>query len=82
MCLAVPGKIRELYHEHGMLMGKLDFGGVIKDACLVYVPNVSVGQYAIVHAGFAITVVDETSAQETLALFGQLESPPDNSDQT
>jgi hydrogenase expression/formation protein HypC len=69
MCLGVPGKVLETYKLHETLMGKVDFGGIIKEVCLAYVPDIQVGEYTIIHVGFAITRLDEQSAQETLALF-------------
>lgn len=69
MCLGVPGKVLETYKAHETLMGKVDFGGIIKEVCLAYVPDIQVGEYTIIHVGFAITRLDEQSAQETLALF-------------
>ena len=72
MCLGVPGKVLEIYEINGIPVGKLDFGGVTKEVCLAYVPEVEIGEYAIVHAGFAITRLDEQSAQESLALFRQM----------
>lgn len=74
MCLGVPGRVLEIYEINGIRVGKLDFGGVTKEVCLAYVPEVEVGDYAIVHAGFAITMLDEQSAQESLAFFHQLGS--------
>lgn len=71
MCLGIPGKIIDLFEKHGAKMGRVDFGGVIKEICLEYVPEAVVGQYAIVHVGFAITLLDEDSAQETLDLLRQ-----------
>jgi hydrogenase expression/formation protein HypC len=53
-------------------MATVDFGGVTKDICLAYVPEVDVGDYTIVHAGFAITKLDEASARETLRLMGEM----------
>ena len=64
MCLGIPGKIIELYHEHEMLMGKVDFGGVSKHVCLAHTPHVEVGKYVIVHVGFALQVIDEEEAQK------------------
>lgn len=72
MCLGVPGKVLETYESHGTLMGKVDFGGIKKEVCLAYVPEIEVGDYAIVHVGFAITRLDEASALETLSLFEQM----------
>ena len=69
MCLGVPGRICEVRDERGTRMATVDFGGATKAVCLAYVPEAEVGQYAIVHAGFAITLLDEESANETLALM-------------
>jgi hydrogenase expression/formation protein HypC len=76
MCLGVPGKVVEKYHEHGVLMGKIDFGGVRKAACLEHVPEVALGEYVLVHVGFALSRLDEAEAQRVFALLeelGQLE---------
>ncbi|MEI7546508.1 MAG: HypC/HybG/HupF family hydrogenase formation chaperone [Actinomycetota bacterium] len=72
MCLGIPGKVVEIRFEQGTRMATVDFGGVTKTVCLVYVPEVEVGDFTIVHAGFAITRLDEASALETLQLFGDL----------
>jgi hydrogenase expression/formation protein HypC len=72
MCLAVPGKILEIEERDLTRMAKVDFGGVVKDVCLAYLPDIQVGDYTIVHVGFAIQKLDEASALETLALFEQL----------
>jgi len=72
MCLGVPGKVIEIYEANGTRMGKVDFGGVSKEVCLAYVPEVEVGDYTIIHVGFAITRLDEASAQESLALFREM----------
>lgn len=72
MCLGVPGKITEIYEQNGVRMGKADFGGVTKEICLAYLPEISVGDYTIVHVGFAITQLDEQSAQESLRLFREM----------
>jgi hydrogenase expression/formation protein HypC len=72
MCLGVPGKVVEIYETHGTRMGKIDFGGIQKEACLAYVPEVELGDYTIIHVGFAITRLDEESAMETLRLFEEM----------
>lgn len=72
MCLAVPGRIEEIYESMGTRMARLDFGGIKKDVCLAYVPEAKIGEYALVHVGFAINVIDEASAQETLRHFREL----------
>jgi hydrogenase expression/formation protein HypC len=72
MCLAVPGRVKSIYDADGAHMGKVDFGGVVKDVCLAYLPELVVGDYAIVHVGFAISKVDEATALETLRTFESL----------
>jgi hydrogenase expression/formation protein HypC len=72
MCLAVPGKILEIYEINGLLMGKIDFGGVTREVCLTYVPEAKVGDYTIIHVGFALNLVDEAEALETLSLLEQI----------
>ncbi len=72
MCLAVPGKIIETYEENGLEMGRIDYSGTVHNACLAYVPEAQVGQYVLVHAGFALNVIDETEAQRTLELLQQM----------
>lgn len=62
MCLAVPGKLIEIYEEAGMKMGKIDYSGIINKACLEYVPEIETGQYTVVHAGFALSIIDEAEA--------------------
>jgi hydrogenase expression/formation protein HypC len=72
MCLAVPGRIVEIFEAGGTRMGRLDFGGIQKQVCLAYLPDAVVGDYTIVHVGFAISRIDEASAQETLRHFREL----------
>ncbi len=72
MCLGVPGKVLEVRDERGTPMATVDFGGVTKDVCLAYTPEAEVGDYTLIHAGFAITMVDEESALKTLELFEQM----------
>jgi len=74
MCLGVPGKIIEIYERGGLTMGKVDFGGVRREVCLAYVPEAQVGDYALVHVGFALNLIDEAEAQETLALLAEIDS--------
>jgi hydrogenase expression/formation protein HypC len=69
MCLAIPGKVVDLYREHDVLMGKVDFGGVSKRVCLEHTPEVELGQYVIVHVGFALQVVDEAEAQQVFSFL-------------
>lgn len=72
MCLAVPGKVLDIEERDGTRMATVDFGGVVKEVCLEYVPDLQVGEYAIVHVGFALQRLDEESARKTLALFEEL----------
>jgi len=72
MCLGVPGKIIEIYESNSLKMGKIDFGGITREACLAYVPEAMVGDYALVHVGFALNILSETESQETLALLEEI----------
>ncbi len=72
MCLGVPGKVDEIYEANGLKMGKVDFGGVKREVCLEYVPEVEIGEYVIVHVGFAINQMSEEEAEETLDLLRQI----------
>lgn len=72
MCLGIPGKITEVYESGGLPMGKIDFGGVTREVCLAYVPEATVGDYAVIHVGFAISRLSEEEAQETLALIREI----------
>jgi hydrogenase expression/formation protein HypC len=69
MCLGIPGQIVDIGPEGLMRMGKVDFGGIVREVCLAYVPEVQIGDYVIVHVGFAISQLDEQEAQETLKLM-------------
>lgn len=74
MCLAVPGKILSITGDDPLLrMGKVSFAGVVKEVSLAYVPEAQVGQYAIVHVGFAIALVEESEAQKTLQYLHQMQ---------
>jgi hydrogenase expression/formation protein HypC len=72
MCLGIPGRITEIRDEAGLAMGKVDFGGVRKDACLAYLPEARLGDYVIIHVGFAISKVDEAEALKTLEVLGSM----------
>lgn len=75
MCLAIPGKVVEIYTHEGMRSARVQFGGVTREACLDYVPETQLGDYVLVHVGFAISRVDEEEARRTweaLASIGQL----------
>ncbi|MCB9141020.1 MAG: HypC/HybG/HupF family hydrogenase formation chaperone [Anaerolineales bacterium] len=74
MCLGVPGKVIEMSEDPlGMTMGKVDFSGIVKEVCLAYVPEVTLGDYVVVHVGFAISVVDEDEAQEVFEFLRQMD---------
>jgi hydrogenase expression/formation protein HypC len=72
MCLAVPGQVESIHEENGTRMGRVNFGGVVKEICLAYLPDIAVGDYTIVHVGFAISKIDEASARATLQTFAEL----------
>ncbi|HEY47821.1 MAG: hydrogenase assembly protein HypC [Anaerolineae bacterium SM23_ 63] len=72
MCLGVPGKILEIYKIESLKMGKVDFGGVVREACLEYVPEAEIGDYVVVHVGFAISLVSEDEAQATLEMLREI----------
>lgn len=72
MCLAVPGRVTRVFDERATTMADVDFGGISKKVCLAYLPDIEVGEYVIVHVGFAIQRLDEKSANETLAMFEKL----------
>lgn len=72
MCLAIPGKVLEIYDDGGLKMGRIDYAGTVNTACLEYVPKIEVGQYTIVHAGFAISIIDEEEAQKTYEVWNEL----------
>jgi len=72
MCLAVPGQVDAIFEANGMRMGKVNFGGVVKEVCLAFLPDITVGDYTLVHVGFAISRIDEASALETLRTFEEL----------
>ena len=83
MCLGVPGKVESKEENAlGMTMGKVNFGGITKDICLAYVPEVEIGEYVIVHVGFALNKISEEEARETFKLLKEmgelqdLELPP------
>ncbi len=74
MCLGVPGRIVAIVDDQGLRMGAVDFGGVTRKTCLAYVPDAGVDDYVIVHAGFAISVVDADEAARTLELVEEIET--------
>lgn len=72
MCLGVPGRIEQIYQKDSLKMARVDFGGVSREVCLDYVPEAKVGEYCIVHVGFAISLLSEAEARETLALLDEI----------
>jgi hydrogenase expression/formation protein HypC len=70
MCLGIPGKVLSIAQRDALTMGRVEFGGIIKEVCMAYVPEAQVGDYVLVHVGFAISRIDEAEAQE---IFGYLE---------
>ncbi len=73
MCLGIPGKVITTYGEHDVLMGKIDFGGVFKQVCLNLTPEAEVGQYVIVHVGFALQVIDEAEAEKVFEFLRHMD---------
>jgi hydrogenase expression/formation protein HypC len=72
MCLGIPGKVVETYREHDVLMGKVDFTGVVKRVCLEHVPHVRVGEYVLVHVGFALNTIDEAEARRVFEFLDEM----------
>jgi hydrogenase expression/formation protein HypC len=69
MCLAIPGVIESIFQQDDLLMAKVNFGGVRRNICLTYVPQAQVGQYVLVHVGFALSLIDEVEARRTLNML-------------
>jgi hydrogenase expression/formation protein HypC len=78
MCLGIPAKIVELHQQNDMPMGKVEFGGILKEVCLAYTPEAQVGDYVLVHVGFAISRIDEAEAQETFDLLEEIGAMADS----
>ena len=72
MCLAVPGRVEEILNENDVRIGRVNFGGIVKRVCLDYVPEIAVGDYTIVHVGFALQKIDAEEAERTLEVFRQM----------
>ena len=72
MCLAIPGKVEEILSEGDLRIGRVNFGGIVKRVCLDYVPDIEVGDYTIVHVGFALSKIDPEEAEKTLDLFREM----------
>jgi hydrogenase expression/formation protein HypC len=75
MCLGVPGKVIETFEEYDILMGKVSFDGVVKKVCLAHVTEVELGEYVLVHVGFALSIIDESHAREVFELLDSLKIP-------
>ena len=73
MCLAIPGKVVDSFDKGGMRMAKVQFGGIVREACLEYVPDTKIGEYVLVHVGFAISKVDEEEAHRTYELLKEMD---------
>jgi hydrogenase expression/formation protein HypC len=74
MCLAIPGKIVELNEKNGVKMSKVDFGGITREACMEYVPDANIGEYVLVHVGFAISKVDADEAARTYQYLAEMDA--------
>jgi hydrogenase expression/formation protein HypC len=72
MCLGIPGKIIEIYENNGMTMGKVDFGGVVRETCLDFIPEARIGDFTVIHVGFAISLLSEVEAQKTLTMLREI----------
>jgi hydrogenase expression/formation protein HypC len=72
MCLAIPGKVIEVFEDRGLRMGRVDFGGTVKKACLEQLPEAAVGDYVLVHVGFALSLVDPAEAERTYRFLEEL----------
>ncbi|MBT3251702.1 MAG: HypC/HybG/HupF family hydrogenase formation chaperone [Candidatus Marinimicrobia bacterium] len=73
MCLAMPGKVIKVFEENGLKMANIDYSGTINKACIEYVPEITAGEYTIIHAGFAISVINEDEAMKSFEAWQELE---------
>ena len=73
MCLAIPGKLLDSFVVKGLRMGRVQFGGIVRETCLEYVPDAQVGDYVVVHVGFAISRIDAEEAQRTYQLLQEMD---------
>lgn len=73
MCLAIPGKVVEEFESRGMRMGKIQFGGIVREASLEYTPEAKLGDYVLVHVGFAISTIDAEEAARTYQLLEEMD---------
>ena len=81
MCLGIPGKIISIYDNHGTKMAKIDFGGVSREACIEVIPEAKPGDWTIVHAGFALNLLSEEEARETLDILQEMSDLADLEEQ-
>jgi hydrogenase expression/formation protein HypC len=77
MCLGIPGKVVNTYREHDVLMGRIDFSGIVKSVCLEHVPTVTPGQYVLVHVGFALSQIDEDEARQVFEFLDRMKQLED-----
>lgn len=80
MCLGVPGKIVEIYEKDNLKMAKVDFSGVTREACIEHVPEAEVGDYAVIHVGFAISLLSEEEALQSIDLLRQILEAGENAE--
>jgi hydrogenase expression/formation protein HypC len=78
MCLGIPAKLIEINEQDGLSMGKVEFGGIRKDVCLAYTPEAQIGDYLLIHVGFAISRIDEAEARETIEFLQEIEAGAGN----
>ncbi len=74
MCLGIPGKVLEVFEQDSLPMGKIEFGGIVKEACLAYTPEAEVGDYVLVHVGFAISRIDQQEANEIFQYLDEIQA--------
>ena len=77
MCLGIPGKVVETYHEHDVLMGRVEFGGISRRVCLEHVPEARIDDYVLVHVGFALSRIDEAEARRVFAFLESIDQLDD-----
>lgn len=74
MCLGIPGKVVEVFEKDSLPMGKVEFSGIVKEACLAYTPEAEVGDYVLIHVGFSISVIDEQEANEIFQYLDEIQA--------
>jgi hydrogenase expression/formation protein HypC len=72
MCLGIPGKVLQTYRDHDVLMGRVDFSGIVKRVCLEHVPQAEPGNYVLVHVGFALSLLDEAEAGRVFSFLEEM----------